>query len=369
MQLSTLKDVYRHTGPFVTVHLDVSRNTEDAQQQLASRWTTARHALEKEAVDPGLVEQIGERLQEPTDLPGEVRRTIVAADGEIVFDDARIGSSPWPETVTCGDLPDLSGWVHQTDGQIPFLLVVADREGADLELYETLDQGEVQRRQVNGDTLHLHKYQGGGWSHRRFQQRSENTAESNAREVADEIRSIVTKHKPRAVLLAGDPRSRSVIVDSLDGVQSEIHQLEAGGRGAGSSEESLRGEIEVVLARLEAEDQQVVAGRLEERWAQGSGAVLGVDDVLEALVQGKVETLVVDLQKARDLTVEPGRFPGLPVPEQAAGTKELPVDQVLVAAGVLTDAAIAVLPAEQGKGGGVAAVLRWDDRDDKQETV
>jgi hypothetical protein len=369
MQLNTLKDVYAHDGPFVTVHLDVSRNTEDAPQQLEARWTTARHTLEQEKVDPGLVEQIGQRLQEPTELPGQVRRTIIAADGEIVFDDARIGSSPWPETVTCGDLPDLAGWVHQSDGQIPFLLVVADREGADLELHEALDLGNARHSEVSGETLHLHKYQGGGWSHRRFQQRSENTAENNARQVADEIRSIVTKHKPRAVLLAGDPRPRSVIAESLQGVPCEVHQLESGGRAAGSSEESLREEVAVVLARLEAEDQQEVAGRLEERWAQGAGAVLGVDDVLEALVQGKVETLVVDLQRARDLTVEPARFPGLPIPQQAAVTKELPADQVLVAAGAATDASLVVLPTEQGKGGGVAAVLRWDDRDDKQETV
>jgi hypothetical protein len=34
---------------------------------------------------------------------------------------------------------------------------------------------------------------------------------------------------------------------------------------------------------------------------------------------------------------------------------------VLVAAGVATDTAIAVLPAEHSKGGGVAALLRWDD--------
>ena len=87
MQLSTLQDVYAHPGPYVTVHLDVSRDTEDAPQQLDARWTSARHTLEKEGVDPSLIEQIGQRLQEPTDLPGEVRRTIIAAGNEIVFDD------------------------------------------------------------------------------------------------------------------------------------------------------------------------------------------------------------------------------------------------------------------------------------------
>lgn len=361
MQLSTLRDVYSHPGPFVTVHLDVSRNTEDAPQQLDARWTTTRHALEQQGVAPGLVEEIGRRVHEPSEVPGQVRRTIVGAGDEVVFDDVLAGVAPSPEVVTCGELPDLSGWLHQADGQIPFLLVVADREGADLEMHRALARGCSEDSRVSGETQHLHKFHGGGWSHKRFQQRSDNTAESNAREVAKEIRSVVTRHRPRAVLLAGDERARTGIAGALDGLPCEVHQLTSGGRGAGSSEDSLRAEVGVVLARLEAEDQEAIAGRLEERWAQGAGAVLGLDDVLRSLVQGKVETLVVDLAKAHELAVDPSRFPGLPVPEQATKARELPADQVLVAAGAATDAAITVLPAQQAKGGGVAALLRWDD--------
>jgi hypothetical protein len=361
MQLSTLQDVYAHPGPYVTVHMEVSRNTEDAAQQLEARWTTTRHTLEREGVEPKLVEEIGRRLQEPTEMPGEVRRTIVAAGDQIVFDDVLGGSSVWPEVVTSGDLPDVSAWLHQADGQMPFLLVVADKEGADLDFYRALAHHESSHSEVEGRDLHIHKYQGGGWSHRRFQQRSENQWESNAREVAHEVRAAVTRHRPRVVVLAGDPRARTEIADALDGIQCEVVQVSAGGRAEGASTESLWNEVQQVLARLEAEDQEELTGRLDEKWRQGNGAVLGVDHVLEALVQGKVDTLIVDLQKAHDMSVDVTRFPGLSLPEPAVSKKDLPADQVLVAAGAATDTAIAVLPAAQTKGGGVAAVLRWDD--------
>lgn len=362
MQLSTLQDVYAHPGPYVTVHLDVSRNTEDAAQQLDARWTSARKSLESEGVDEVLIHQIGERLQEPVSIAGEVRRTIIASTNEIVFDEVTPGHSIWPEVVTYADLPDVSGWLHQVDGQLPFMLVVADREGADLDFYPSLTTAESIHREVDGETLHLHKFHGGGWSHKRFQRRSENQWESNAREVADEIRSAVARRLPRVVMLAGDQRACSAIRESLDGVQCEVLHLEAGGRAAGSSSESLWEDVRVVLARLEAEDQEDLTGRLAEKWGQGSGAVLGVDDVIDALVQHKVDTLIVDLQKAHDIAVDPTRYPGLPLPEQALSSNHLPADQVLVAAGAATDATIAVLPATQTKGGGVAAVLRWDDR-------
>lgn len=360
MQLSTLQEVYTRPGPFVTVHVDVSRNTEDAASQLDARWTQTRHQLEHEKVDAGLVEQIGERMREPVDIPGEVRRTIVAAGDEIVFDEVTTAHAPWPEVVSVGELPELSGWVQQVDGQVPFLLVVADREGADIDFYRAVSSQGSEHRQVDGETLHIHKYHGGGWSHRRFQERSENTADANAREVAEQVRGAVQRHRPRAVILAGDERARSAIAGDLDGVQSEVHHVTSGGRGAGSSEEALWNEVRQVVARLEAEDQQQLTDRLERTWSQGKGSVLGVDDVVDALVKRQVETLVVDLQKAHELTVDATRFPGLPIPEQASGRKDLPADQVLVAAAAATDAEVTVVPEAQGKGGGVAALLRWD---------
>jgi len=362
MQLGTLQDLYKHSGPFVTVHANGSRNTEDAGDQLEARWTKTRHELEHAGIDADLIEAIGERLLDPVDVPGEARRTIIAAGGRVVFDDVLSGNSMWPETVTVGELPDVSGWVQHVDGQVPFLLVVADREGADLDFYRALNRAGTDHRQVDGDTMHIHKYRGGGWSHKRFQIRSENQWEANAREVAEEVRGAVHRHRPRVVLLAGDERARSAIAGDLGGIQSEVLHIESGGRAAGSSEESLWNEVSRVLGQIEAQDQQELTGRLEEKWGQRNGAAVGVDDVIDALVQHKVETLIVDLQKARELTVDATKFPGLPIPEQATRLKEIPADQVLVAAGAMTDTGVAVLPEAQGKGGGVAALLRWDDQ-------
>lgn len=361
MQLSAIQDLYAHQGPFVTIHMDVSRDTEDASQQLDARWTTVRHDLEHEGVAPDLIEEIGRRLQEPVGVPGEVRRTVIAAGNEIVFDEVVAGHATWPETATVGDLPDVSGWLRQADGQFPFLLVAADREGADIDFYPSLTAATASSHsQVDGETEHLHKVRGGGWSHKRYQQRSENQWEHNAREVAEEIRAVVARNRPRVVILAGDGRARVAIAESLGGLQAEVVQVSSGGRAAGSSSQSLWDDVRLVLAHLEAEDQQQLTGRLEERWRQGSGAVLGVDDVLDALTQHKVDTLILDLGKAQRIAVDPSRWSGLPLPEQARHDKELPADQVLVAAGAATDTHIAVLPASQTKGGGIAATLRWD---------
>jgi hypothetical protein len=361
MKLGTIQDLYTRSGPFVTVHMDVSRNTEDARQQIAARWSTAAQNLERAGVDEDLIARIGERMHQQTEVPGEARRTIVAADGDIVFDDVRAGHTSWPETTTSGPLPDLAGWLHQVDGQVPFVLVVADREGADIDFYRAMSKPDAEHQEVHGETLHITKVPQGDWAQKQFQQRSENVWQKNAREVADAVRRICTEQRPRLVVVAGEDRMRAEITEALDGVQCDVEQVTAGGRAAGSSTEALWDEVREVLARAEAYDEEQITGRLLEKSGQGSGAARGLPEVLDALVQGKAERLLVDLRAAHEMTVNPAEHPGLALPTSASDATELPADQVLVAVGAATDAELSVLPAEQTKGAGVAALLRWDD--------
>jgi hypothetical protein len=98
---------------------------------------------------------------------------------------------------------------------------------------------------------------------------------------------------------------------------------------------------------------------------QGAGqqgtAARGLGEVLDALVRGQVDRLVLDLEAAHEMTVNPKEHPGLALPEPAASTEQLPADQVLVAAGAATDAQLSLLPRAQTKGAGVAALLRWEE--------
>jgi hypothetical protein len=358
MNLATIQQLYTHDGPFLSIHMDVSRNTEDAAQQIEARWTTLRHDLERDGIEPGLSEQIGARLQERTEVAGEARRTLVAADGEILFDDVRAGHTIWPESIGFGPLPDLAAWLHQVDGQMPFLLVTADREGADLDFYRAMSRPDPDHEEIHGDTLHITKVPQGDWAQKQFQRRSENVWAKNAREVADTVRTVCSQQKPRVVVLAGDERARSNIAAELEGLPCDVEQVTAGGRAAGVSEDALWDEVKAVLARLEAFDDEQISARLLEKSGRGEGAARGLGDVLDALVQGKVERLVVDLQAAHEMSIDPADHPGLPVPASAKG--ELPADQVLVAAGAATDVELTLLPLEQTKGAGVAALLRWD---------
>ena len=360
MLLDAIRPVFDRSGPYLTIHAEVGRTDEHALDQLDARWTTIRHELEHRGVAADLIEDIGERLRENTHIAGEARRTIVATPTEVVFDDVQPGHALWPETVDQADLPDLSGWLRHADRAVPFMLVQVDRTGGDLAFYRAVNQPAADDRTVDGESFQITKVPQGDWAHKEYQNRAEGLWSQNAQLVAEELTSIARRQHPRAVLVAGDVRAAEELVDALGKHPIPVVRLSSGGRAAGTSDESLWAEVRTVVAGLEADADQEVADQLAEGTGRQQGVALGSADVLDALVRGQVDRLVLDLDQARDATVHPVDFPGLDLPEPASRAAEVPADRALVAAAARSDAQISLLPADLIPQRGVAAVLRWD---------
>lgn len=368
MRLDDIRTVLDHPGPYVSLHLDVSRATEDARQQLDARWTNTHHELEREGVSPEIIDELERRLREPTHLPGEVRRTLVATPEEIVLDEVCAGGSSWPESVSVGPLPDVAGWLAQSDGSFPFAIVRTDRAGADIEVYQAPGNRPSATANVEGDTFDLTKVPTGAWAQDKYQQRAENTWHANAALVADELRDLDARYRPRLVVVCGDVRARSELAGMLEHLPATVAVVESGGRADGVSDDALWADVRRLVDDFRARDTEDLLERLARGTAIAEGVLTGPDRVADALVKGEVDRLVLDLDEARATTIDPADHPGLALPEGALTSGALPADQVLVAAAALTGASADVLPHEVplpqefALSSGVAALLRWDDR-------
>jgi Bacterial archaeo-eukaryotic release factor family 2 len=360
MHLHRIRPVVEHDGPFLSLHVEVGRTTEDAAQQRDARWTSIRHELERLQLADALINDVRERLDQNTHVSGEARRTLVLAGGEVVFDDVQPGSSNWPETVQHAPLPDLAGWLTAADQELPFVLVVADRTGADIEVHRAAASPPTAQETVTGETFYITKVAEGDWAQKQFQQTAENTWHENAKLVSEAVRSLERSHRPRVIFVAGDVRARSEISKLLEsgGSGPTILTVESGGRADGASEDALWKEIRQHLAGLQGEQDADLAGLLDEARGRGEGAVHGLEEVANALAQARVDRLVLDLGRAREHLMSAAAYEGLPVPA-AARDAEVPADGILVAAAALTDASLSLLPAGMGRGGGISALLRW----------
>ena len=367
MNLERLRPLFEERGPYLTMHVDVSRNSEHGADQIESRWTTIRHQLEKADLPDDLVETLGERLRGNTHVAGEVRRTLVVAGDRILLDDVQAGHNPHAEVLDLDVLPDLASWIDLEDQAYPFVLAVVDRTGGEVSAYRATSRPPVDEESVTRATFQVTKVAEGDWAQKQFQQTAENHWHENAELVAEAVRAAALTCAARVVLVAGEVRARAEVTQALavlDHGLGPVYEVVSGGRAEGASDEALWTEVHERLRDLAASDDVAVSARLDEGRGRSEGVATGVEEVLAALAKGQVETLVVDLESLADRSVSPARYDGLPLPASAADADELPVDRVLVAAAALTGARLSVLPAAMAHGGGASALLRWDDRSD-----
>lgn len=359
MNLAQLQDLYTKDGPFTSVHLDVTRGAEDSAHRIEVLWAERRAELSAAGAADRVLDRIGELVQQPTHVSGEARRTVVADDADVLFDDVRAGHGSRAEVSTHGPLPDLAGWLTQVDGELPFVLVLASKEGADVEFYRAMSKPGTEHETVHGRDLHLTKVPQGQWAE--LQNHTEEVWRRNARDVAEVVRGVWARHHPRFVVLAGDVRARADLRQALTSSGDlVVEEVDAGGRAEGSSTDALWQEITAVLGRVSDDDRNELIDALGAAEGQGRSVARGLHAVLQALVQGKVERLVLDLDAATGQTINIHDYSGLQLPVAAAQGSKLAADQVLVAAGASTDARLSLLPADVVGSDGVAAILRWD---------
>lgn len=364
MQTSDLTSLFQVPGPFVSMHTDVSPNVSDPGGQLRSRWTTMGHELARHGVKEALVEEVRDRLDELPQLPGAARRTLVIGADGILFDRTIGTATEWPEAVTAGPLPDLAGWLAQSDDAIPFVLAQVDRAGGDVAAYVGRGRAPAEEAEVEGEQWELTKLPIGGWAQDKYQNRAENNWRANAELVAEEVEHLRRQHRPRLIVVAGDVRARTELVTAI-GAPSEAEDLvvvevESGGRAAGVSDETLWGDVHEALADVVARSQQELVGLLEEGMAGARQTAFGLEPVAEAFAKAEVDTLVLDLPAARGQALDASRLPGFPLPPGLEEAGAIAADQVLLAAATLTGSDVRLLPSGLApRGDGVAATLRW----------
>jgi Bacterial archaeo-eukaryotic release factor family 2 len=369
MELSSLKPLFDHPGPWASVYLDTSRATQDAKQQIELRVRAALSRLDELGVDKETRRALGDALADIPVSGSPPGRALFAAGGEVVLDRPLTASPPLPEA-TWSVLPRLAPLLTLVEDQPRCLVAHVARTGARFEVVGSLEHEAA--GEVKGAQWPVHRTGRNDWSERRFQIRVENTWERNAELIAEEIARIWPGTGADLLVLAGDPRERRSVHDRLP--EQLRHSSVETGHGpvareiAEARERWQRTRLEGALDRFRAG-----RGHPGEHGPDGSdpgAAAEGVPAVVEAARRRQIETLLVqpdggDTQ--REVWVGPApdqvgverrelRAMGVPDPVPARA------DDALLRSGVAADARVLAVPDDMaGPAGGVGAVLRWSD--------
>ena len=281
-------DLLTAPGPFATVRLPAPSNVEDPAERLEANVRSALDVLEEGGASGELVGRVRDAASSH-DHP-EGGSIVVVANADDAWS--------WPLASEVDEvhaelsaLPRIGTMLDESRRHLPHIVVLIDREGADIDLVHPGDVPETIT--VDGATDVIHRSPAGGWSQRRFQQRVVNTWEENAQEVADRVTQLFGAVEPAAVFVAGDQHAVNFFVQHLPAdVGAVVQQLEHGSRADGADLDGMRTDVDHLLA-------DIVARRttdLLERFGTARAHELGVEgpaDTLLALFEGRVDTLLV----------------------------------------------------------------------------
>ncbi|MDP9407242.1 MAG: hypothetical protein M3P95_05065 [Actinomycetota bacterium] len=371
MDLRDLAPLYEAKGPFVTVVLDTTSEVEDAATRLDINWRNTLRELEEKGVDEATREALSANLGEH----GEGNtRVLVAASGEVLLA-LSLPDPPESQVVNVGPLPTLLALAERASVQVPHVVALVDRLGADVMAYGGSDPVPEEVLEVKGPQQHhIRKVHAGGWSSRRYEETAENFWERNAEEVASAVDGAANDVQAQLVVLAGDDRAVNLLQGELPERLKPVTTVVQGTRHAdGGDPFTAQRIVDAVAERLKAVTDDLLAKYEQER-AQNDKAVDGPADTLAALRMAQVDVLVITTQLPADATAwfdaeQPGVV-GLSRDDVTGlggqQPQEAPLVDVLLRAALGTGATVRVVSGDRPDAPqhGVGALLRFPVADE-----
>ncbi|HVM55474.1 MAG TPA: Vms1/Ankzf1 family peptidyl-tRNA hydrolase [Acidimicrobiales bacterium] len=286
-----LADLATLRGPFATVYLTTRSDIPQAGAELGTRWKSVRRGLEDQGASGEVLAALDGALDAADHAAGSTL-ALVATDAGVVVE-AHLPDPPRADAGWLGELPRLATLIEARQRQLPHLLVLADRTGADL-FGVTASGRSIVIEAGDGDAENVQKVVSGGWSQRRIQQRAVNTWEENAGEVAEDAARLAKRIDARLVLVGGDVHAVRFLEDALPkDIRPLVREIDGATRhpdgGADHVVDDVQRLVETVVA---TETAELLAAFKEER-GQGDRAADGPARVIESLQWAKVQTLLV----------------------------------------------------------------------------
>ncbi|GIF11332.1 Vms1/Ankzf1 family peptidyl-tRNA hydrolase [Actinoplanes teichomyceticus] len=364
MRLTMLRPLYERPGPWASVYIDTSRHTEDAAKAVELRWRKARETLAEAGCDPLTVRALQDAILDHPARPGRHGVALFATAGELLMRQP-LNAPPRTDIAVFEPLPHVMPMVGQLGEVIRYLRVVVDHAGGAIDSAAT---GQLVRHRdiQGGEDFAIHRYQGGGWSQLRFQHNSELTWRRNAGDVADAVTELADRTGPETIVVAGDPKSRPMLLAQLpDRWRDRVVETDVGARAHEALDDVT---IQAVAERAEAHRREVL-DRFRSQLAHGGAAGNGLSEVVTYLSRGQVDTLLMidDPSSTERLWIgpEPHELSDDPELLRESGINHPPLvraDAAMLRALVGTDASIVLCdPDEHDLQGGVAALLRYAD--------
>lgn len=365
--LKQYADLYRQPGPWCTAYVNAGTGTVDTLEAADVSPGNVRTQLEGQGAAGTDLDAMEQAIQPATGVPAPVARFVLVHQGKTEINEVLPGALVLPERVSVDPIPDLLPLVKHRPEDLPYVVAEVSREHGEIRLYHAGAGAPDSTREVEGESEHVSKFQGGGWAHLRFQHHTEDVWRRNADEVAGEIDRVVSSSGARLIVLAGDIRARGLVQEQLSQAsQAIVSVVDSHTHTAGADSGLLEDQVNQRVAELWATAQQDVMDRLAMQEGQANPeSAIGIGAVVHALQQAQVDVLILNdaaLAERTLLALDAEPWIALAEEESLAANVlgKVPAPAALLRAAALTDARVLLVPGPVlPEGADTAALLRW----------
>jgi hypothetical protein len=379
MRLSTIRSLYGGAGPWASVYLDatgtqVTGTPQEARHQLDLRWRAARESLRGAGADEPTLRAIDGAVAAAPVTGGPVEVAVLASQGTVALS-RTLSVSPGREIATWSAQPHAADLLRALGGEdVRWVRADVDRTGGSV----TTDDGAT--ASVHGEDEFISKVSTGGhdrrWSMARGQRAAEVNWDRNSADVARVLTDAAERSGADVVVLSGDVRARSLVLDRLPPViaarvvevdhevevrphpDSPVHARREPDVYDPVLVEATREAVGSVLARRRSE----VADRFHSGLSSGN-SVRGLGPVCEAARDLRIETLVLSAEPShRFAWVDPLNPTMVGESKRDTGTESPvrePADDAIVGAAAIAGAESLVIEADAELVDGLGAILRY----------
>jgi hypothetical protein len=366
MDTRIFKPLYDAAGPGTSVYLPTPRNERDAAHKIELEWRSLRAELAGQGAPEADLRAIDTVVGTDRGLDTPRGQAIFATDGAVVLS-RELSVPPAAPRGRFDDLPDGVPLLAQTPDLGDYLLVLVDRQEAEIELRSREHGAAARDEHVRGRDRPLTKVSSGDWRQDHRQRKAENTWKANARDVAARVKELAGAYDVELIAVCGDVRARTLLMEQLGALgRSRAVELPTTGFPPGADRAHAHVAAERIAARCEYDRRAAVLDRYRQGLANGTAAG-GLDAVVDALRSGEVATLLLryDAPEA-DAPVWWGPDPGQLTlhARELEGTRAPRIKRgraadVLIRALIQTDGDLLMYSgAEPGPDGVAGAVLR-----------
>jgi hypothetical protein len=308
MDLKFLRPLYRDTGGWLSVYLDTSRNRQakDTGNLVALRWRTAREQLSAAGADAATLAALEAVLTDASvPVPG---RVAFARAGEVALS-RPLRMEPEQPVTEVGPLPEVMPFLAQYQPPVPRVQVTATRDGGSVvPVYGNGDgsagfggsSGRPQPQPEHAGQVRsvdspwpVHKAASGGWEKGHYDRSVEHSWAEGAKSLAQLVQQAAKEVSAEYLVVAGDARGRSLLLDQLSTVLAESVIMVDAEIAADSPE--LAAAAESVIMERTAREDAAQLGEWRRLHAHGR-AVEGLPAVVQALREGRAAEVFVPRQ-------------------------------------------------------------------------